>query len=112
MTVDVRALASSGSGIVWSHASEDLNLNLMVLDPGAEVAEHINTEVDVLLVAVEGQSAISIDGREESIQAGGLALIPRGARRSIRAGAERFAYLTCHRRRRGLWPAPPQRPQR
>ena len=112
MIVDLRTLTDHGPGIVWSRASEDLNLNLVVLDPGAEIAEHVNAEVDVLLVAVEGEGAVSIDRREEVIRAGGMALIPRGARRSIRAGAERLAYLTCHRRRHGLWPASPQRAQR
>jgi mannose-6-phosphate isomerase-like protein (cupin superfamily) len=112
MTIDLRALAGGGSGIVWSQATEDLNLNLMVLEPDVQIAAHVNAELDVLLVAVEGQGTIVIDERSEDVQAGQAIVIPRGARRSIRAGAERFAYLTCHRRRRGLWPGPLQRAQR
>ena len=31
-------------------------------------------------------------------------IIPKGARRGTRVMGERFAYLTCHRRRAGLMP--------
>ncbi|HZG67709.1 MAG TPA: hypothetical protein VEZ12_13250 [Herpetosiphonaceae bacterium] len=31
-------------------------------------------------------------------------LIPKGSERSIRCVGEQFAYLSVHRRRRGLWP--------
>jgi len=112
MAVDLRALVSRGPGIVWNASSEDLNLNLMSLDPGGAIAEHVNDAVDVLLVVIEGQGIVDVDGRQEQVGPGQLVLIPRGARRSIRAGAERFAYLMCHRRRPGLWPGAPQRSER
>jgi hypothetical protein len=32
--------------------------------------------------------------------------VPKGSRRGIRAASDRFAYLTCHGRRAGLWPTP------
>jgi mannose-6-phosphate isomerase-like protein (cupin superfamily) len=112
MTIDLHDLASGGPGIVWSQASEDFNLNLMVLARNAEIAVHVNGELDVLLIAVEGQATIAIDDRAEDVRAGQAIVIPRGAQRSMRAGSEGFAYLTCHRRRRGLWPAAPQRAER
>ena len=106
MTVDLQALAQAGSGIVWNGASEDLNLNLMVLDPGRTIEEHVTPAVDVLVVGVRGTGTISIDGEEDALGPGRIALIPRDARRSISAGSEGLAYLTCHRRRPGLQPGP------
>ena len=43
-------------------------------------------------------------------QPGGVIAIPTGARRAIGRAGERFGYLTCHRRRAGLWPRGLPRP--
>ena len=104
VTTDLEMLAQGGPGIVWNQSSEDLNLNLMVLAPNGEIAEHVNPAVDVLLVGVRGGGTIAIDGEEGILGSGRMVLVPRGARRSIAAGPEGLAYLTCHRRRPGLWP--------
>ncbi len=52
--VDLAALArdATAPGATWTHQSEDLNSNLLVFASGEGVAEHINTEVDVLLVGI------------------------------------------------------------
>jgi quercetin dioxygenase-like cupin family protein len=68
------------------------------------VDEHLNDELDVLLVGIAGAGVVTIDGQPHPLAAGQAVMVPKGARRSIRAYAERFAYLTCHRRRAGLWP--------
>lgn len=106
VTTDLQALAQDRQGIVWSQSSEDFNLNLMVLAPNGEIAEHVNSAVDVLLVGVRGGGTIAIDGEEDVLGSGRMVLVPRGARRGIAAGPEGLAYLTCHRRRPGLWPEP------
>jgi mannose-6-phosphate isomerase-like protein (cupin superfamily) len=104
--VDLAALArdAAGRGPAWTLRSEDLDVNLLVFGAGEGVAEHVNGEVDVLLVGVAGEGVVAVDGRPHPLGAGQAVLIPKGARRSIRAAGERFAYLTCHRRRQGLWP--------
>lgn len=106
MTIDLQLLAQDKLGIVWTQACDDLNLNLMVLEPGRSIAEHVNAAFDVLVVGVRGAGAISIDGEEDILGPGRIAVIPRGTRRSISAGPPGLAYLTCHRRRQGLQPGP------
>ncbi len=99
------AEAASSPGPAWTLASEDLNANLLVFDDGDGVAEHVNADLDVLLVGVAGQGIITIDGTAALLKAGQVVLLPKGARRGTRAFGGRFAYLTCHRRRAGLWPS-------
>lgn len=96
--------ATASRGAVWSDSSDDLNVNLVVLDPGGEIRAHVNREVDVLIVGVSGHGWIEANGERHELRAGVALVVPKGARRSSHAGDERLAYLTCHRRRAGLWP--------
>lgn len=89
--------------------SADLNLNLLVLDAAEQIEAHVNSEVDVLLVAVSGQGEVVIDDQPFAVTAGQALMIVKGARRAIRPMGGRFAYLSCHRRRPGLWPKTPPR---
>src|SRR5687768_17748746 len=98
------ARAATGPGAAWTHQSEDLNVNLLVFAAGESVAEHVNTEVDVLLVGIAGAGVVTIDGTRQILRAGQALLIPKGANRSIQSESDPFAYLTCHCRRDGLWP--------
>ena len=99
------ALTASHDGPAWSQTTDDLNVNLVVLRAGHSIAEHINREVDVLLVGIEGGGRVTIDGHASELSAGQLMIIPKGAARSISPHSARFAYLTCHKRRAGLWPS-------
>jgi quercetin dioxygenase-like cupin family protein len=99
-----RADAAAGKGVAWSQASEDLNVNLVVFE-GDGVDEHVNAEVDVLVLGIAGEGMVTIDGQNHALEAGRAVVIPKGARRAIRSTTGRFAYVTCHRRRPGLWPA-------
>ena len=96
--------AASGPGPVWTHTCLDLNVNLLSFDAGQGVPEHVNDEVDVLIVVVAGEGILKIDGTTNPLRAGQICVVPRGARRSIHSGGGPFADLTCHRRRGGLWP--------
>ena len=104
--VDVMAIAeaAAGRGPVWSRRSDDLDINLIVFRLGEGIAEHRNDELDVLLVGVTGAGVVTIDGQPHPLAGGQVLLVAKGTSRSIRAHAERFAYLTCHRRRGGLFP--------
>jgi len=97
--------ATDGQGALWTRASDDLNVNLLAFPEGQGVDEHVNTEVDVLINGIAGVGVITVDGEPRPIREGHLLLVPKGARRSTRALSDRFAYLTSHRRRPGLWPA-------
>jgi mannose-6-phosphate isomerase-like protein (cupin superfamily) len=103
--------AATGPGPVWTHSSADLNVNLLSFDGGQGVPSHINRDLDVLVVVVAGNGVIEIDGVTRDICAGQVCVIPKGARRAIRSGGGPFAYLTCHRRRAGLWPEGVPRPE-
>ncbi len=107
MIVDLADLARSETahGAAWTHQSEDLNANLLVFATGGGVAEHENAEVDVLLVGIAGEGVVDVDGTPHVVRCGRVLVIPKGARRGTRAVSDRFAYLTCHRRRTGLWPS-------
>jgi len=81
-----------------------------VFDADDGVVAHVNDEVDVLLVGVTGAGVVAVDGTDHPVGAGQALVIPKGARGAIRAVGGRFAYLSCHRRRAGLWPAGVPRP--
>jgi quercetin dioxygenase-like cupin family protein len=80
-------------------ASRDLNATLLAWPAGHEVAEHVNDEVDVLVIVLEGHGTATIDGRSHAMTAGGALLFPCGTRRRIRAGDGGLRYLSVHRRR-------------
>jgi quercetin dioxygenase-like cupin family protein len=111
-TVDLANLARTNAerGPIWTLQSEDLNVNLLALPNGQGVAEHTNAEVDVLLVGIDGEGMVELEGDRHSLRAGQALLIPKGMRRAIRGIGEHFTLLTCHRRRAGLWPAGAPRP--
>jgi quercetin dioxygenase-like cupin family protein len=110
IAIDLRDLLAQqpGQGPVWTHAAEELNVNLLVWPQGHEVAEHVNSEVDVLIVGMQGQGSISIDGQPYDVAPQTVVLIPKGARRAIMARSAGFAYLSIHRRRAGLQPLRPK----
>ena len=98
--VDLTAL--DGRGPAWGTASEDLNATLLVWRAGEGQPEHVNAERDVAVVAIAGSGTLSVDGTAHVLAAGTLAIVPRGATRSIVAGQDGLRCLTVHRRRGGL----------
>ena len=104
--VNLAALAHSATaqGAIWTRESEDLDINLLVFPAGEGVAEHVNAEVDMLVVGIAGQGTVMIDGRPQHLSAGDAIAIPKGTNRGIQSMSDPFAYLSCHRRRGGLWP--------
>src|SRR5688572_32531361 len=110
--VDLGALARAANvpGAAWTNQSDDLNANLLVFRSGEGVDAHVNVEVDVLLIGIAGEGIVEIDGVSNELRPGLALVIPKGARRGTRALSDHFAYLTCHRRRGGLWPSRRPRP--
>lgn len=102
-TLDLGEIAGSAAGregVVWTlEGSGDLNVNLVRFEVGGGVGEHVNDEVDVLIVGVSGSGSVSVDGEVHPVSVGVMVFVPRGARRSTRAMPEDFAYLSVHRRR-------------
>lgn len=94
------------AGVIGSLVGADLNVNLVRLEPDDYLEAHINTEVDVLLVGIDGAGVVELDDRNEPLDAGSVLYIPKHVRRGIRASSQGMVYLTCHRRRSGLMPTP------
>jgi quercetin dioxygenase-like cupin family protein len=105
--IDIAAsLRQAGNdGPIWSANSEQLNVNLLRLPAGDGVAEHVNNEVDVVLVVFEGSGELTADGVAYPLRPGHVLVVPRGASRAMRCTAGPLVYLTCHRRRAGLMPS-------
>jgi mannose-6-phosphate isomerase-like protein (cupin superfamily) len=103
-TVDLVALAATRGRPIWSHQSEDLDINLLVLVDGEAVPKHINLLVDVLIVGIAGEGSVDVDGVERLVAAGRALVVPKRVSRAIQVRGARFAYLSCHRRRPGLRP--------
>jgi mannose-6-phosphate isomerase-like protein (cupin superfamily) len=95
----VDLLGGSGTGPLWGMASADLNATLLAWPPGHEVAEHVNAELDVLVIVLDGHGSATIDGASHDLVAGSAILIPRGTRRRITADEVGLRYLSVHRRR-------------
>jgi mannose-6-phosphate isomerase-like protein (cupin superfamily) len=107
VAVNVPALAEGSTEVVpWSTRSADLNVNLLHFRAGDGVAAHVNTEVDVLLVGVSGEGEVLVGEAIYPLGVGRVVLIPKALERSIRATSDHLSYLSCHRARRGLMPAP------
>ncbi|MFJ1594475.1 hypothetical protein ACIOD0_30170 [Kitasatospora albolonga] len=99
-------------GALW-HLAEpgrELDANLVRLPAGAEVGEHQEDVLDVLLVVLGGGGRVRTgDESGGGPEGGGLELagstvvwLPRTSRRSLLAGPDGLTYLTVHRRRPGL----------
>lgn len=91
-------------GPIWSLNCEQLNVNLVRLSPGEGIAEHVNGELDVLLVVFEGGGELRVDGAAHTLAPGVVVVVPRGARRAISCIKGPLVYLTTHRQRGGLLP--------
>lgn len=88
-----------GNGPVWGIASEDLNATLLSWPPGAEVAEHVNEDRDVLLFITQGSGAATLNGQAHALHPAHILLINKGTQRHVRAGANGLRYLSIHLQR-------------
>lgn len=92
-------MGRSGTGPLWGMASDDLNATLLAWPPRHELVEHVNAELDVLVIVLDGGGSAVIDGEAHDLTAGSALLIPRGAHRRVTAGDSGLRYLSVHRRR-------------
>ena len=98
----VDLLAAEGRGPAWGTATEELNATLLVWRSGEGQPPHVNDACDVALVALTGSGSLTVDGEAHELAPGTLAIVPRGATRSLVAGADGLRCLSLHRRRGGL----------
>ncbi|GAA3478323.1 hypothetical protein [Streptomyces yanii] len=91
-------------GALWQLAENgrELDANLVRLPPGAEVGEHQEDVLDVLLVVIAGSGRVAAGGDVLNLAPSTVVWLPRTSRRALAAGADGLACLTVHRRRPGL----------
>jgi len=109
LVIDIEGLANAAvnggkAGPLWSFSSADLNANVLRFPAGDGVPEHVNSEVDVLMLVLSGEAVVTLGGREVKVHGGQLVVLPKGVRRAIRARSDEVLYVTVHRRRSGLMP--------
>jgi quercetin dioxygenase-like cupin family protein len=94
----------TGATVDWrlTDPGRQLDANLVRLNPEHHIGEHVEPDLDVLLVAVEGDGVVHLDSGDQRLVPGAVVWLPRGSRRSVRAGAGGLAYLTSHQRRPGM----------
>lgn len=95
---------TDATGPIFGSESEDLDFTLVQWSPGGGVAEHMNGEVDVLMIVVAGEGTAFVGSEAISLRAGQALLIPKNSSRRIEAGEGPFRYLNVHKRRRRLMP--------
>ncbi len=100
----LQGLAEDRTGALWrlTGAERQLDANVVRLPPGAVVAEHVEPELDVLVVGLAGSGVLRCGGVEHALEPGTVRLLPRGESRGVSAGPEGVVHLTVHRRRPGL----------
>ena len=100
--VDIAAaLGAAGPRIRWS-VENQLQSNLVCLEPDATVDEHTERELDVLLVVIAGEGTLYANGAEQRVAAPAVVVLPAGTTRAIVAGPGGLSYVTAHRRRTGM----------
>jgi quercetin dioxygenase-like cupin family protein len=110
VVADLGSVDLSGrSGAVWSLPHEgDLDANLVHLNAGDRIEQHVNGEVDVLIFVQAGTAELTIDGVGYALRPDTVALVPKTTERRIVAGAGGAIYVTVHRRRGPLGVTPRQ----
>ena len=98
----VDLLGPSGIGPLWGLASSDLNATLLARPPGHQLRADTNSELDVLLIVLEGGGIATVDEQEHALLPGNALLVEKGRSRAIRAGADGLRYVSVHKRRRPL----------
>lgn len=91
-------------GPVFSLESQDLDCNFLRFDRGEGVPLHINAQVDVAGVVLEGEGFLQVDGQQHHLTEGDFFYIPKGTARKLRSAGGPFAYLSFHSRRPCLMP--------
>lgn len=95
-------------GALWQLAEKgrELDANLVRLPPDAEVGEHQEDVLDVLLVVLAGgghvRAGTGAGTQTLELTPTTVVWLPRTSRRALAAGPDGLAYLTVHRRRPGL----------
>jgi quercetin dioxygenase-like cupin family protein len=92
------------SGALWRLEEDErqLDANLIKLPPEHRVETHRETDVDVLLLVLDGDGTLHTEAGALELAPHALVWLPRGSQRAIVAGPRGLAYLTAHMKRAGM----------
>jgi quercetin dioxygenase-like cupin family protein len=83
-------------------ATDELNVTELSWKAGSGPPEGVSEERDVLVVVLDGSATLIIDGEQRELARGETAIIAKGRKRKITAGADGVRYVSVHRRRSPL----------
>ena len=76
---DVAVNAGDRAGVIWTlDTSSELNANLVHFGTGQGVEEHVNDEVEVIVLGVSGEGTVTVDQQEHALSAGMLVVHTQG----------------------------------
>jgi quercetin dioxygenase-like cupin family protein len=104
VTLEELSLHPDAQGAVWSHKGRQLAVNVLYFDKGDGVPAHVNEELDVWIVVLQGQGEATVDGESHTLTPGTCLYIEAGSERAIRSTGDRLVYASAHQARRGLMP--------
>lgn len=89
-----------GQGVNWTlENSDELNINLVHLNPNEELGSHINSQVEVAVLVLQGQGLVTIESQSHELKPLSLILIPKETTRIIQASETGLDYLAIHKRK-------------
>jgi mannose-6-phosphate isomerase-like protein (cupin superfamily) len=62
---------------------ENTQVVLMSIKPGEDIGEEVHPDNDQLLVIIEGEGTVVLDGEEDLFEAGDAVLVPAGTRHNF-----------------------------
>ncbi|GAA3379550.1 hypothetical protein GCM10020367_63560 [Streptomyces sannanensis] len=98
------AAEETTQGALWrlTGTGRQLDANLVRLPPAGSVADHVESDLDVLITGMAGHGTLRRDDTDHVLFPGTVHFLPRGTARGVQAGPQGVVYLTVHRRRPGL----------
>ncbi len=102
---DLSQLDFHGRGPQWGIETEQLNATILSWQKGHGLEAHINHELDVVLVIMDGEGEAFIEEERIFLRSGMVVPIAKGLVRAITATSEQLTYVSIHRRRVGLMPS-------
>jgi hypothetical protein len=95
----VDLMAFFGRGPLWGTETADLNATLLLWSANEGPPEHVNAELDVLMLVLAGSATVAINGDPCAMQAGESIALKERDSRGIEAGPDGVRYLfVCGRR--------------
>jgi mannose-6-phosphate isomerase-like protein (cupin superfamily) len=63
--------------------NENCQVVLMSLEPGDDIGEEIHANEDQLLVFVDGEAEVVLDGKSQRVEDGAMVSVPAGTRHNV-----------------------------